>query len=77
MALDIADVREAIDSGDKLLWIPTEHMLADGLTKHIPKENLLIPVSSTGRYRIRYELEDGRKRSKAILTHNKSDKEQE
>ena len=40
VGLDIADVREAVEAGDELLWVPTETMVAGGLATHLPKEKI-------------------------------------
>ena len=42
VALDLLDVRESIEEmGDKIRWIPTDHMLVDCLTKAMPAEVML------------------------------------
>ena len=42
VALDLLDVREGIQElGDHFRWIPTDHMLADALTKRMPPDLLL------------------------------------
>ena len=61
VGLDIADVRSAIDAGDKLYWNPTEYMIADGLTKHLPKEENLLLVTTKGKYRIKWEASESKK----------------
>ena len=42
VALDLLDVRESIEEmGDKIRWIPTDHMLVDCLTKAMPPDAML------------------------------------
>ena len=65
VGLDIADVRAAVDAGDALLWQPTDSMVADGLTKHLPKEENLLSLALTNRYRLRYSKADSKKQRSA------------
>ena len=40
--LDLIDVRESIEEmGDQIRWIPTDHMLVDCMTKHMPADAML------------------------------------
>ena len=42
VALDLMDVRESIEQmGDKIRWIPTDHMLVDCMTKNMPPDVML------------------------------------
>ena len=42
VALDLIDVRESIEEmGDQIRWIPTDHMLVDCMTKHMPPDAML------------------------------------
>ena len=42
VALDLLDVRESIEEmGDKIRWIPTDHMLVDCMTKNMPPDSML------------------------------------
>eukprot|EP00972_Heterocapsa_arctica_P084336 12423652-Heterocapsa_arctica.AAC.1 len=41
VGLDLADVREWLDRGGKLFWIPTGYMLGDPFTKHFPDTPIL------------------------------------
>ena len=41
MGLDLADIREWLDRGDELYWIPTGYMLVDPFTKHFSETPLL------------------------------------
>ncbi len=46
IGLDIADARQGIDAGDTTsVWVPTEQMPADGLTKHLPEQLALDEVT--------------------------------
>ena len=44
------DVRDGVDDGDMVRWIPTEVMLADGLTKRMPKQDLIENTLKKGEY---------------------------
>ena len=59
VGLEMADVRET--AGDSLLWIPNEVMLADGLTKHLPKESVSHNICLTNKFRICYSSGDSKK----------------
>jgi hypothetical protein len=41
VGLDLADVREWLDRGDYLHWVPTGYMLVDAFTKHFAETPLL------------------------------------
>ena len=45
VGLDLADVRQGIERGDIMTWMPTEEMVADGLTKwlrvQVPLERMM------------------------------------
>ena len=42
VALDLLDVKEGLEENqDQIRWVPTEHMLANGLTKKMPPDFLL------------------------------------
>ena len=42
VALDLLDVRESIEEfGDKIRWIPTDHMLVDCMTKNMPPDAMM------------------------------------
>ena len=42
VALDLLDLKESISiMGDQIWWIPTDHMLADSLTKNMPTDDLI------------------------------------
>ena len=42
VALDLLDVRESIEKfGDKIRWIPTDHMLVDCMTKNMPPDAMV------------------------------------
>ena len=42
VALDLLDIRESIEEfGDKIRWIPTDHMLVDCMTKSMPPDAIL------------------------------------
>ena len=55
VGLDIADVREGIDRGDALLWLPTDRMAADGLTKHLTEQKALMEICMGNTYRMKYD----------------------
>ena len=57
MALDIADVRQGIERGDHMFWIPTEKMPADYLTKWIPDTEVLADLLRGREFRLRYTRE--------------------
>ena len=55
VALDLLDVREGIQEfGDEFRWIPTDHMLADALTKRMPPD-LLLKFLKDGIYSLKYD----------------------
>ena len=58
VGLDIADLRASVDAGDSLLWQPTDKMVADGLTKHFPKEEHLMKVTLENSYQLAYSKAD-------------------
>ena len=42
VALDLIDVNDGLhEMGDVIRWIPTDHMLADSLTKPMPTDSLV------------------------------------
>ena len=61
VGLDIADLRASVDAGDSLLWQPTDKMVADGLTKHLPKEENLMKVALENSYQVAYSKADSKK----------------
>ena len=50
IAMDLQDVRDGVDEGDQARWIPTEVMLADGLTKRMTAQDLIENTLLKGRY---------------------------
>ena len=55
VALDLLDVREGIEEmKDQIRWVPTDHMLADGLTKSMPPD-LLMKYLKDGIYSFKYD----------------------
>ena len=50
IALDIADVRQGIEAGDRLLWTSTDKMAADSLTKLMSEDMFLTRVLRKGYY---------------------------
>ena len=55
VALDLLDVRESIEEmGDKIRWIPTDHMLVDCLTKAMPPDVMLEYLRTT-EYAFKYD----------------------
>ncbi len=50
IALDVADLRERLESGDELVWTDTRLMLADPLTKHLPDQSLFEFTLKTASY---------------------------
>lgn len=41
VALDLLDVRGYLEqAGDVIRWVPTDHLLVDSLTTHIPTDTL-------------------------------------
>ena len=41
IAMDLQDVRDGVDEADQARWIPTEGMLADGLTKRMATQDFV------------------------------------
>ena len=57
VALDLLDVRESIEYfGDKIRWIPTDHMLVDCMTKQMHPAAML-KFLDTGEYSFKYDHE--------------------
>ena len=55
VALDLLDVRESIEEmGDKIRWIPTDHMLVDCMTKAMPAE-VMLDYLKTMEYAFKYD----------------------
>ena len=55
VALDLLDVREGIEHfGDRIRWIPTDHMLVDCMTKAMAP-HLMLEYLKTGRYALKYD----------------------
>ena len=55
VALDLLDVRDGLQEyGDEFRWIPTEHTLADALTKRMPCD-LLFKFLRDNLYTFRYD----------------------
>ncbi len=49
VALDLDDVRQGVDGGgDQVRWQDTDHMCADGLTKHDPEQAVLAKIIMGG-----------------------------
>ena len=74
VALDLLDVRESIEEmGDKIRWIPTDHMLVDCLTKAMPPDAML-EYLKTMEYAFKYDDElKNTKRSQAKVRKEKRD----
>jgi hypothetical protein len=64
VALDIADVRAAVDAGDVLKWVPTDAMPADGLTKHLVAQPALDELTLRCKMRVCFGPEDSVKNRK-------------
>ena len=45
VALDLYDVRQQLEAGDWMEWVPTGLMMADQLTKHRPWQGPLLDAS--------------------------------
>ena len=57
VALDLLDVKEGVEEfHDVVRWVPTDHMLADGLTKSMPPD-LLMKYLKDYRYSFKYDEE--------------------
>ena len=54
VGLDIADVRASVDAGDTLEWLPTDHMPADSLTKHLTSCPSLAKVTMENLFRLKW-----------------------
>ena len=55
VALDLLDVREGIETfGDKIRWVPTDHMLVDCFTKAM-NPALLLEFLKTNTYSLKYD----------------------
>ena len=85
VALDLLDVRDGLEEyGDEYRWIPTEHMLADALTKRMPPD-LLLKFLKDSEYCLRYDdsisnakraaANDRKRERKARIAANKEEKE--
>ena len=67
VAVDISDIRSAVGNGDSLVWIPTEVMPADGLTKHLVSQEPLKQVAQDGLFRGCFLKEDSQKHQRKLL----------
>jgi hypothetical protein len=57
VALDLLDIREGIEEiGDKIRWVPTDHMLVDCMTKAMQPDAMLEYLKS-GKYAFKYKKE--------------------
>ena len=57
VALELMDVREGIEAfGDKIRWVPTDHMLVDCMTKFMPPP-VMLSYLKTGKYSFKYDNE--------------------
>ena len=55
VALDLLDVRDGVERyGDRIRWVPTDHMLVDCLTKQMHPA-LLLQFLATGVYSLKYD----------------------
>ena len=55
VALDLLDVRDGVERyGDRIRWVPTDHMLVDCLTKQMHPA-LLMQFLATGMYSLKYD----------------------
>ena len=55
VALDLLDVRDGVERyGDRIRWVPTDHMLVDCLTKQMHPA-LLMQFLATGTYSLKYD----------------------
>ena len=66
VALDLLDLREGLEEfGDQVRWIPTTHMLADALTKHMPPD-LINKFLNDCRYAFKYsaDIENAKKNAR-------------
>jgi hypothetical protein len=66
VALDLLDLREGLEEfGDQVRWIPTTHMLADALTKHMPPD-LILKVMRDCKYAFKYsaDIENAKKHAR-------------
>ena len=57
VTLDKADLRNGYDRGDIIRWMPTSHMVAGALTKHIPDPEELIVIIANSSYSLVFEPE--------------------
>ena len=56
VALDIADVRDAIEHNAGLMfWMPTGEMPADGLTKHLKDQRSLRQIMFSNKFRLKWD----------------------
>ena len=65
VAMDLADLRAGVDSGDLVVWIPTKKMVADCLTKHLTQDEETQSIRDllrTGYMHLRY-TDDGEERT--------------
>ena len=57
VALDLLDIKEGVEeNNDQVRWVPTDHMLADVLTKNMPPD-LMMKYLKTGVYSFKYDDE--------------------
>ena len=55
VALDLLDIKEGLELlGDVIRWVPTEHMLADALTKKMPPD-LFLHYLKNNRYSFKFD----------------------
>ena len=65
VGLDIADIRDGIEAGDILRWIPTLEMPADILTKHLTDARSLLKLMMDNRFSLKWAIPKKRKKEKA------------
>ena len=72
VALDLLDVREGLEEyGDCIRWVPTEHMLADCLTKRMPPD-LLLKFLRDNKYSFKFSEEILREKTEAKQRRKKA-----
>ncbi len=64
--IDDADVREWLNRGDKLFWIPTLYFLVDPLTKHYPYTPILNDYMIHYRYNFADQFRTPKRRAEDI-----------
>ena len=71
VALDLLDVKEGVEEmNDQVRWVPTDHMLADALTKAMPPD-LLLRYLKTGVYSFKYD--DDIKNTKRVVAKERKE----